>query len=325
MEYRRLGAAGLKLSALSLGSWISFGIKTGLAEARECLALAKDHGVNFFDSAEVYAYGEAERMLGTTIRELGWPRDSFCVSSKVMMGAIERPAPTQRGLSRKHVIEACDQALARLKVDYLDLYFCHRPDPDTTVEEIVWTMHGLIERGKVFYWGTSEWPVASLKAAIAFARENHLVGPQMEQSQYNLLYRGRVENELAPLCDEGLGVTTWSPLALGLLSGKYNDGIPEGSRLSLPRFSYLTDMLLGGNAGRARHIETVRRLQPVAQALGVTLPQMAIAWCLRNPHVSTVILGASSLDQLRENLGAAAITDRLMESVVEEIAGMLAD
>jgi voltage-dependent potassium channel beta subunit len=321
MQYRRLGRSGLQLSALSFGAWVTFGAQVGRGQARELLALAYDHGVNFFDNAEVYNHGEAERVMGDVLADLRFPRDSYCVSSKVFFGAVDHPKPTQRGLSRKHVMEACHQALQRLRVEHLDLYFCHRPDPDTPVEETVAAMDMLVRQGKVLYWGTSEWPAGAIHEAHRVARENHLVAPAMEQPQYNLLHRERVEEEYAPLYEAyGMGTTIWSPLASGLLTGKYNDGIPDDARLAQPGYEWLRKEVLG----RGERIATVRRLQPVADELGVSLAQLAIAWCLLNPHVSTVMLGASRLEQLEHNLGAMGVVSRLDEGVrgrIEEALG----
>lgn len=318
MEYRRLGSSGLKLSALSSGAWITFGRQLGRKEARELIACAWDHGVNFFDNAETYAAGEAERVMGDALTDLRLPRDAYCVSSKVYFGASAEPRPTQRGLSRKHVIEACHQALARLRVDYLDLYFCHRPDPETPIEETVRAMDDLIRNGKVLYWGTSEWPAELILRAHAFARAEHLHPPQMEQPEYNLLRRARVEVEYAPLYREiGLGTTTWSPLASGVLSGKYADGVPAGSRLATPGFEWLRERLQGAE-GEAR-LARARRLAELARELGVTSAQLAIAWCLNNAHVSSVILGASRRAQLEENLGALPLAKRLDAATMARI------
>lgn len=318
MEYRRLGSSGLKLSALSFGAWVTFGNRVGRAEARNLIALAFDRGINFFDNAETYAAGEAERVMGDVLADLRFPRDAWCVSSKVFFGAAREPKPTQRGLSRKHVIEACHQALERLRVDYLDLYFCHRPDPDTPIEETVAAMDMLVRQGKVLYWGTSEWPADAIRTAHRIARANHLVPPQMEQPQYNLFHRERVEVEYAPLYRElGLGTTIWSPLASGLLTGKYNDGIPAGSRFDTPGYEWLQRSVLESD-GPAR-IEKVKRLAAVARELGVSVAQLSIAWCLKNPHVSTVMLGATKAEQLAENLGALDVVAKLGDAEMVKI------
>ena len=322
MEYRRLGSSGLKLSALSFGAWVTFGTSLGRKEAGELLALAYDHGVNFYDNAEVYSRGEAERIMGDALADLRWARDSYCVSSKVLFGAVADPLPTQRGLSAKHVTEACHQALQRLRVDYLDLYYCHRPDPDTPVAETVWAMDTLIRQGKVLYWGTSEWPAELIREAHRVAREHHLHAPQMEQPEYNLLHRARVEVEYAPLYTElGLGTTIWSPLASGLLTGKYNDGIPDGSRMTTPGYEWLRDMLAGAE-GEAK-LAKVRRLTAVAANLGLAPGQMALAWCLKNPNVSSVILGATKPEQLRENLGALEAVSKLDRGAMQAIEAAL--
>lgn len=314
MEYRRLGSSGLQLSALSFGAWVTFGSQIGRGEARNLIAAAYDHGINFFDNAEVYAKGEAERVMGDVIADLRLPRDGYCVSSKVCFGSVEDPRPTQRGLSRKHVTEACHAALQRLRVDHLDLYFCHRPDPDTPIEETVWAMDALIRQGKVLYWGTSEWSAAQIKEAAKIARSHHLHAPSMEQPQYNLLHRTRVELEYAPLYSElGLGTTIWSPLASGLLTGKYNEGVAEDTRLGQKENAGLQEMVLG-EEGR-RRLDRVRRFTAVAAELGEKPAQLAIAWCLRNPHVSTVMLGASRTSQLLENLGALELMQRYDDSV----------
>lgn len=323
MEYRRLGSSGLKLSALSFGAWVTFGNRVGRSEARNLIALAFDRGINFFDNAETYAAGEAERVMGDVLADLRFPRDAWCVSSKVFFGAVREPRPTQRGLSRKHVVEACHQALQRLRVDYLDLYFCHRPDPDTPIEETVAAMDMLVRQGKVLYWGTSEWPADAIRTAHRIARANHLVPPQMEQPQYNLFHRERVEVEYAALYRElGIGTTIWSPLASGLLTGKYNDGIPAGSRLDTPGYEWLQRNLLEGD-GPAQ-VEKVKRLAGIARDLGVSLAQLSIAWCLKNPHVSTVMLGATKAGQLEENLGALDVVSKLGVDEMARIDAALA-
>jgi len=322
MLYRRLGRTGLQLSALSFGAWVTFGRQVGRSQARELLALAWDRGVNFFDNAETYNRGEAERLMGDVLADLRFPRDSYCVSSKVFFGAVDNPKPTQRGLSRKHVIEACHQALERLRVDHLDLYFCHRPDPDTPIEETVAAMDTLVRQGKVLYWGTSEWPAEAIAEAHRVARENHCYAPVAEQPQYNLLHRERVEQEYAPLYELfGMGTTVWSPLASGLLAGRYNEGIPDDSRLAQPGYEWLRETVLG--SGRER-VERVRHLAPIAQELGVSQAQLALAWCLANPHVSTVLLGASRREQLEQNLAALELLPRIdaaMKQRIEQAVG----
>ena len=312
MQYRRLGSSGLQLSALSFGAWVTFGNQVGRSEARNLIATAWDHGVNFFDNAEAYANGEAERVMGDVIADLRLPRDGYCVSSKVFFGSADKPGPTQRGLSRKHVTEACHAALKRLRVDHLDLYFCHRPDPDTPIAETVGAMDALIRQGKVLYWGTSEWSAAQIREAARIARDRHLHPPTMEQPQYNLLHRSRVELEYAPLYAElGLGTTTWSPLASGLLTGKYNEGVAADTRLGQEGNAWLQRLVLGEQ--KEQRIEKARRFSALAAELGEAPSQLAIAWCLRNPHVSTVMLGASNPAQLIENLGALELVQRYDE------------
>ena len=318
MEYRHLGKSGLKLSVLSFGSWVTFKNQVDLKLAQQCLELAYDAGVNFFDNAETYANGESELIMGRALKSLGFARDSYCVSSKVFFGYRDHPQPTQKGLSRKHVMEACQQALQRLQVDYLDLYFCHRPDPETPIEETVRAMHDLVQQGKVLYWGTSEWSADEISAAHKLAREQYLTPPSMEQPQYNLFHRERVEKEYAPFYrDYGMGTTIWSPLASGVLSGKYSRGIPKDSRLNLPGYEWLREKYQN-DEGR-RRIATVEKLAAIAQELGMSTSQLAIAWCLKNPNVSTVILGASRMQQLNENLGALAQTAKLTPEVMRRV------
>ncbi|HYG07395.1 MAG TPA: aldo/keto reductase [Stenotrophomonas sp.] len=308
MQYRRLGSTGLQISALSFGAWVTFGSQISRDEARNLIAAAWDHGVNFFDNAEVYAQGRAEQVMGDVIADLRLPRDGYCVSSKVFFGSAAEPRPTQRGLSRKHVVDACEAALRRLRVDYLDLYFCHRPDPDTPIEETVRAMDLLVRQGKVLYWGTSEWSAAQIEQAQDIARAGQWFGPSMEQPQYNLLHRERLEREYAALCEGGLGTTIWSPLASGLLTGKYNAGISGESRLGQPGREWLRDMVMG--SAEEQRIERARRFSAVAAELGESPARLAIAWCLRNRHVSSVILGASRVEQLLENLGALDLLER---------------
>ena len=303
MLYRRLGRTGLQVSALSFGAWVTFGTALGRGEARKLITQAFDAGINFFDNAETYAKGEAERIMGDVLADMRFPRDAFAVSSKVFFGAAAEPSPMQRGLSRKHVRDACDAALKRLRVDYLDLYFCHRPDPDTPIDETVWAMDQLVRAGKVLYWGTSEWPAAEIAEADRIAKAHHLVGPSMEQPQYSLLHRERVEREYAPLYDAiGLGTTTWSPLASGLLTGKYANGIPAGSRLATPGYEWLQKKVQGEEG--AATLSRVQRFTALAAELGVDAAPLAIAWCLMNPRVSSVILGATKPEQLAQNLRA---------------------
>jgi voltage-dependent potassium channel beta subunit len=315
MEYRNLGKSGLRVSALSYGAWVTFGKQVDVRAAKELLATAYDAGVNFFDNAEVYENGVAEEVMGQALHELGWDRSSWCVSSKVFWGGDK---PTQSGLSRKHVVDACHAALKRLKVDYLDLYFCHRPDHRTPVEETVETMTSLIRQGKVLYWGTSEWTARELVEAHGIARERNLIGPTMEQCQYNLFHRQRLEVEYASLYQgPGLGTTIWSPLASGLLSGKYNDGVPAGSRFGLDGYEWLLKQLEGDKGEQI--VSTSRILGGIAQDLGISQARLALAWCLKNPNVSTVILGASKQAQLVENLQAVNDLEKLTPEVVEAI------
>ncbi|MGH8076881.1 MAG: aldo/keto reductase [Lysobacter sp.] len=323
MQYRRLGSSGLPLSAVAFGAWVTFGGQIDRGTARELIAAAWDHGVNFFDNAEAYGNGEAERLMGDVIADLRLPRDGYCVSSKVMFGAAADPRPTQRGLSRKHVTDACNDALKRLRVDYLDLYYCHRPDPDVPIEETVSAMDMLIRQGKVLYWGTSEWSAAQIREAHKLARVNHLQPPTMEQPQYNLLHRERVELEYAPLYAElGLGTTIWSPLSSGLLTGKYNDGVPEGTRLGREESAWLQRGVLG--TSEERRVARARRFTAVAAELGVAPAPLAIAWCLRNPHVSSVILGASRVTQLLENLQALDVGKGLTETDWQRVEAAVA-
>jgi len=314
VHYRRMGASGLQLSALGFGAWVTFGQQIGRDMARELIATAWDQGITFFDNAEGYANGEAERVMGDVIADLRLPRDGYCVSSKVFFGTLDSPRPTQRGLSRKHVFDACHAALKRLRVDYLDLYYCHRPDPDVPIFETVLAMDTLIRQGKVLYWGTSEWPVSAIREAAQFARQHHLYGPAVEQPQYSLLHRERVELEYAPLYAElGIGATTWSPLASGLLSGKYTAGIPAGSRLAQPEMAWLRERFERDTAGEQR-LQRARAFTALASELGAPPAPLAIAWCLTNPHVSSVLLGATRPAQLLENIQALNWLERLQDS-----------
>ena len=319
MRYRRLGTSGLQLSELSLGSWLTFGKQITDDTAEALMKLAYDNGVNFFDNAEIYARGESERVMGRILRKMVWPRDTWTVSSKVFFGAGGK-LPTQLGLHRKHVVEACHDALKRLQVDYLDLYFCHRPDPNTPIAETVWTMHQLIMQGKVMYWGTSEWTADQIKDAHAVAERHHLIGPTMEQPQYNLFHRAKVEQEFASLYDTvGLGTTIWSPLASGILSGKHTLEGDTTSRLRMEGLDWLREREL--NEARLKKVE---ELKGIAAELGLSLPVFAIAWCLKNPRVSTVMLGASKVSQLEENLKAVDAQDLLTPEVLTKVEGTLA-
>jgi voltage-dependent potassium channel beta subunit len=319
MNYRRLGGSGLKVSELSFGSWVTYDNQLDANAARECMAAAWDMGVNFFDNAEVYAAGKSEILMGDALKKLGWPRLKYVVSTKFFWGITEGPNE-KATLNRKYLMNAIDGSLARLQLDYVDLAYCHRPDPDTPIEETVWAMHDMIERGKALYWGTSEWSAAQIRAAWDLAERHHLRKPVVEQPEYNLFHRARVEREYAPLYDEiGLGLTTWSPLASGLLTGKYRSGVPSGSRGALPRMKFLVPAL----TDKAKN-DAVARLADVAKALGCSVAQLAIAWCARNPHVSTVITGASRVEQVRENLQAAEVIGKLGGDVMARIDAIVA-
>lgn len=322
MEYRRLGKSGLKVSALSFGSWVTFSNQLDVDNAKACMTAAYDAGVNFFDNAEVYARGKSETIMGQVLADLGWRRDSYAVSSKVRWGCINEPGPTQLGLSRKHVVEACDQALQRLQVDYLDLYFCHRPDPEVPIEETVRAMTELIWRGKVLYWGTSEWSAQQLMEAHSVARQYNLIPPTMEQPEYNMFHRYRVEVEYGRLYDAiGLGTTIWSPLASGLLTGKYNDGIPDQSRLKLPGYEWLRKMFESDTW--QQRLDKVRTLTRTAEEMGTNMARLAIAWCLKNPNISTVITGASRPEQVVDNMSAMELVSQLSDDVMANIEAVL--
>jgi voltage-dependent potassium channel beta subunit len=321
MEYRFLGRSGLKVSALSYGAWVTFGDQMDEERARTCMEAAVEHGVNFFDNAEVYAGGRAEEIMGRVLAASGWRRSDLVIATKIFWGGS---GPNDTGLSRKHILEGTDAALERLGLRYVDLVFCHRPDPATPIEETVRAMSHLVDTGRAFYWGTSEWSAEQIREAWHVARRQRLVPPTMEQPQYNMLFREKVEREFARLYDEiGLGTTVWSPLASGLLTGKYNDGVPAGSRLALAEYGWLRDMVLGERA--EQNIAKIRRLADVARDVGCTQAQLAIAWCLRNPRVSTVITGASSPDQVRENMQALDVVERLTPAVLERIEEILAN
>jgi voltage-dependent potassium channel beta subunit len=310
MHYRRLGKTGIKVSEISLGAWVTFGAQVEDKLAIEIIRAAYEQGVNFFDNADVYAKGKAEEVLGQAIREL--PRETLVISSKVFFPTME--GPNGRGLSRKHITESIHASLQRLGLDYVDLYFCHRYDPDTTVEEVVQTMDILVRQGKILYWGTSEWDIFHLMQAISFARDNGLIPPVVEQAKYNLMNRLNVESRLAPLCQEyGLGLTTFSPLSNGILSGKYNEGIPQGSRASLEDMGWIKERIT------PQVIDQVKRLTAIARDLGATTAQLAIAWLLRRKEVSSVITGATRLEQLDENLAAAELEEKLTNAVLERV------
>ena len=317
MEYRRLGRSGLKVSLLSFGSWVTFGNEDQLATANaaaECLAAAKDAGVNFFDNAEAYTGGESERVMGAAIRELGWKRHDYVISTKLFWG-LHDTVNMKNTLNRKYLTQAIEGSLERLGLDFVDLVFCHRPDPQTPIEETVWAMSDMISRGQALYWGTSEWSADEIRAAYDIADRHHLHKPTMEQPQYNLLWRDRVEKEYKRLYEDlGLGTTIWSPLASGLLTGKYINGVPEGSRATLPGYEWLRGLL----TDEARN-KKVADLKVIADELDVTLAQLSLAWCAKNPHVSTVITGASHAEQVRENMTALDVLPLLTPEVMERI------
>lgn len=316
MEYRRMGKTGLQLSVLSFGSWVSFHKQIDDSVADELMGIAYDNGVNFFDNAEVYALGESEKMMGRVLKKKNWDRTSYTISSKTFWGwRGKENKPNQTGLSRKHVMESCNEALQRLQVDYLDLFFCHRPDKNTPIEETVWTMHNLIQQGKILYWGTSEWSGVEIMEAHRVAHQYGLIGPAMEQPQYNLFERNKMENEfLMVFKTVGMGTTIWSPLASGLLSGKYNDGIPEDSRFGLTGFDWLKDRWM-----KDEMLKKVKALSSLAKELGITMAQLSIAWCIKNPDVTTAILGATRKEQLVENLGSLDAAEKLNTEIMQRI------
>ena len=319
MNYRRLGKTGLKVSELSYGSWVTFSFQLKQKEATAMMKFAFDNGINFFDNAEAYASGESEIIMGKAIKNLGWSRDSFIISSKVFWGG---EMPTQRGLSHKHIIDACDNALRRMHLDYLDLYFCHRPDPDTPIEETVRAMHTLIMQGKICYWGTSEWPATDIEEAYNIARKLNLTPPSMEQPEYNMFARDKMENEFLPLFEnERMGTTIWSPLASGLLTGKYINGMPEDTRTSLENYKFIKDNFESENY-KSRHGKVVE-LNALANKLGIPLVNMALCWCLKNDDVSTVILGASKKRQLSQNLESLNYLNKIDNDLMEKIEAIL--
>lgn len=316
MEYRRMGKTGLQLSLLSFGSWVSFHKQVDDTIADELMGIAYDKGINFFDNAEVYALGESEKMMGRILKKKNWDRTSYIICSKVFWGWRGKAnKPNQSGLSRKHITEACHEALQRLQADYLDLYFCHRPDKNVPIEEVVWTMHQLIQQGKILYWGTSEWSGVEIMEAHRVAQQYRLIGPSMEQPQYNLFERNKMENEfLMVFKTVGMGTTIWSPLASGLLSGKYNEGIPDGSRFALGGFDWLRDRWL-----KEGYLDKVKRLSVLSAELNISLPALSIAWCIKNPHVTTAILGATKKEQLLQNLEAVEIMEKLTPEILQKI------
>ena len=320
MEYRRLGKSGLQLSVLSYGSWVTFHkqIEDNLAD--ELMSIAYDNGVNFFDNAEVYALGQSEEMMGRVLKKKNWDRTSYTISSKAFFGwRGKNNKPNQTGLSRKHLFEACHEALKRLQTDYLDLYFCHRPDPTVPIEEVVWTMHNLIQQGKVLYWGTSQWSGAEIMEAHRVAQQYHLIAPVMEQPQYNMFERFKMEMDYLPVFQNvGLGTTIWSPLAAGFLTGKYNNGFPEGSRLAIKGFEWLKERWI-----QEEKIKKAVAIGELARELEVPMASLAIAWTIKNPNVTTAILGATRKEQLDENLQALKVVDLLTPDIMSRIESIL--
>jgi voltage-dependent potassium channel beta subunit len=319
MEYRFLGQSGLKVSALSLGAWVTFGEQVGDQTAQECMIAAYEAGVNFFDNAELYGKGNAEIVMGNVLKRVGWKRSDLVISTKIFWGG---DGPNDNGLSRKHIMEGMDAALKRLQLDYVDLVFCHRPDMYTPIEETVWSMNLLIRQGKAFYWGTSEWSAQEIMEAYAVARREHLIPPTMEQPEYNMFRRDRVEGEYIRLYRQiGLGTTVWSPLASGLLTGKYNEGIPEGTRATVAGYEWLRKRFESEKA--RQQIEKVRQLTQIANEIGCSMAQLALAWCLKNPNVSTVITGASRVSQVHENMKALEVVPLLSDEIMQRIETIL--
>jgi voltage-dependent potassium channel beta subunit len=319
VEYRFLGRSGLKISALSLGAWVTYGGQVGEEVALECMTAAYEAGVNFFDNAETYASGQAEIVMGNVLKRQGWKRSDLIISTKIFWGG---DGPNDTGLSRKHLIEGTNASLKRLQLEYVDLIFCHRPDPYTPIEETVWAMNQILSQGKAFYWGTSQWSAAEIMQAYAVARREHLIPPLMEQPEYNMFTRERVESEYYRLYrDIGLGTTIWSPLASGLLTGKYNQGIPADARAAMKGYEWLRKQF-ESPAGREQ-VAKVGQMMPIAQELGCSMAQLALAWCLKNPHVSTVITGASRREQVIDNMKALDVAERLTPDVMERIEGIL--
>ena len=311
MDYRKLGNSGLKVSELSFGSWVTFVNQLNQKSAMDCMSYAYDQGVNFFDNAEAYASGESEVLMGNILKKLNWNRDTYIVSSKVFWGG---EMPTQRGLSKKHIHDACNAALKRLQVDYLDLFFCHRPDPDTPIIETVYAMNDLLQQGKIMYWGTSEWSAKEIKEAFSCSKKYNLRGPSMEQPQYNILCRERFEKEYKNIFKKfHIGSTIWSPLASGLLTGKYNEGIPEKSRFKVKGYEWLSDSM------RETDFKKIKRIVSLSKKLNIKPSQLAILWCLKNQNVSTVIIGASKLSQLKENLKSIDYSEIITDEIIDEI------
>ena len=311
MEYRNLGSSGLKISELSFGSWVTFVNQLKEKQATNCMSLAYERGVNFFDNAEAYASGKSEILMGKILKKLKWDRDTYIVSSKAFWGG---DLPTQRGLSKKHIHDACNAALKRLQVDYLDLFFCHRPDPETPIIETVYAMNDLLQQGKIMYWGTSEWSAKEIKKAFSISKKYNLRGPTMEQPQYNMLHKDRFEKEYKDIFKKyNLGATIWSPLASGILTGKYNNGIPTNSRFKVKGYEWLADLIDEIDFNKIKKINTI------SKKLEIKLSQMAILWCLKNKNVSTVILGASKLSQLKENLDSIKHYELISDEIMLEI------
>ncbi len=320
MEYRRLGRSGLQLSVLSFGSWVTFHKQIDDSIADELMGIAYEQGINFFDNAETYALGESEKMMGRVLKKKNWDRSSYVVSSKAYFGwRGKENKPNQHGLSRKHLVEACDEALQRMQLDYLDLYYCHRPDTSVPIEEVVWTMHNLIQQGKVLYWGTSQWSGAEILEAHRVAQQYRLIGPVMEQPQYNMFDRYKVELDYLPVYQNvGLGTTIWSPLAAGFLTGKYLDGMPEGARLGISGFEWLRDRWM-----KEERIDKLRQLVDFSRELGVSMASLAIAWTIKNPNVTTAILGATKKEQLLQNFEALKVLPMLTIDVMQKIDDIL--
>ncbi len=320
MEYNNLGKSGLQISRLSLGSWLTFGKQIGDDVAERLMDIAYENGINFFDNAEIYARGKSEEVMGAILKKKNWSRDSYIVSSKVFFGNGGQ-LPTQKGLSRKHIFEACEQALKRFQLDYLDLFLCHRPDKQTPIEETVWSMHQLIMQGKILYWGTSEWSAQEIMEAHMFAKQNHLIGPIVEQPEYNMFTRQKVEVEFSQIYKTvGLGTTIWSPLASGILSGKYNQEFPSDTRLGMEGLDWLKEKNF-----TVERIDVVKKLSALAADLNMSLPVLGLAWCLKNPNVSTVILGASKEHQLKENLTSLEAKEKLTPEIMDQIEGILSN
>ena len=320
MEYRRLGKSGLQISALSLGSWVTFGNQIGDDVAEQLMIKAYEAGVNFFDNAEAYASGKSELVMGNILKKMNWDRDTWMVSSKVFWGRVPNPRQNQKGLMRKHIVEACHAALKRLQVEYLDLYYCHRPDVNTPIEETVWTMHNLILQGKILYWGTSEWNAQQITEAHYWAAKHHLIAPVVEQPQYNMFHRDFIEKDYLPLYENfGLGTTIWSPLASGLLTGKHTGGAGSTEKTRFELMQWLKDRTMGDTA----KIEKVKKLSSLAGELGISLTHLALCWCLKNKNVSSVILGASKVSQLEENLKSWDSLPKMTDEVMIKIEEIL--